>query len=166
MKKFLLIIMVFICVSSIAQHKEKDKELSAQAENIKKKLSLDNKTEHLVYNVLYHVKTRIADIPLGLANYEKLVSYVNDEKIGMMKALMSVSKYKEYETLFGAADKQQIATILAKNTEHVKKYGILSEKITSADIEESSFLKNGENETTEGAETDNTEIINENPDKK
>jgi hypothetical protein len=137
MKRFLSVILalVFISFSSFAQPKEKDVKLKDEAAVIKKQLSLDDKSEHLVYNVLYHVKTRIADIPLGHENYQKLVSYVNDERISMMRSLLSVSKFKEYENIFEAKEKQKMSTILAKNEEYVRANGVLVTKVTVADVD-------------------------------
>jgi hypothetical protein len=135
MKKFLSVILVLASFSVFAQSKAKDVQLKDEAAVIKKELSLDDKSEHLIYNVLYHVKTRIADIPLGHENYKKLVSYVNEERISMMKSLLSSSKFKEYENIFEAKEKQKISTILAKNDEYVKRNGVLVTKVTAADID-------------------------------
>jgi hypothetical protein len=151
MKKFLSIILALVLVpfSSFAQPKEKDVKLEDEAAVIKKELSLDDKSEHLVYNVLYHVKTRIADIPLGHENYKKLVSYINEERVSMMKALLSVSKYKEYENRFGATEKQKISTIIAKNEEYIKNNGVLVTKITVADIDDNFVNEENEDEPSE-----------------
>ncbi|MDR1340507.1 MAG: hypothetical protein LBK58_10710 [Prevotellaceae bacterium] len=136
MKKVLSIILVLVTFGAFAQPKEKDSELQKQAAIIKKELSLDDKSEHLVYNVLYHVKTRIADIPLGHGNYKKLISYVDEERVSMMKSLLPTNKFKQYETAFGAEEKQKIAGILAKNDEHVKNNGVLVKKVSLVDMDD------------------------------
>jgi hypothetical protein len=133
MKKVLSIILVLVSFGVFAQPKEKDSELQKQAAIIKKELSLDDKSEHLVYNILYHVKTRIADIPLGHENYKKLISYIDEERVSMMRSLLSAQKFKKYETTFGPEEKQKIANILAKNDEHVKNNGVLIKKVSLAD---------------------------------
>jgi hypothetical protein len=136
MKRILSIILVLVSFGVFAQPKEKDSELKEQAATIKKELSLDDKSEHLVYNVLYHVKTRIADIPLGHGNYQKLLSYVDEERVSMMKSLLPVDKYKQYETVFGPGEKQKITTILAKNAEYVKNNGVLVKKVSLIDLDD------------------------------
>jgi hypothetical protein len=137
MKRILsIIVLVLVSFGAFAQPKEKDLELQAQAAIIKKELSLDDKAEHLVYNVLYHVKTRIADIPLGHGNYQKLISYVDEERVSMMKSLLPVDKYKQYETVFGPGEKQKIATVLSKNAEHVKNNGVLIKKVSLDDMDD------------------------------
>jgi hypothetical protein len=136
MKRILSIILVFVSFGTFAQPKEKDSELKEQAAIISKELSLDDKSEHLVYNVLYHVKTRIADIPLGHGNYQKLISYVDEERISMMKSLLPVNKYKQYETVFGPGEKQKIVSVLSKNAEHVKNNGVLVKKVSLTDMDD------------------------------
>jgi hypothetical protein len=136
MKKVLLVILVFVSFGTFAQSKEKDPELKNQAAAIKKELSLDDKSEHLVYNVLYHIKTRIADIPLGHGNYQKLISYVDEERVSMMKSLLPASTYKKYETVFGPGEKQKITSMLAKNTEYVKNNGVLAKKVSIVDLDD------------------------------
>ncbi|MDR1593446.1 MAG: hypothetical protein LBS43_03030 [Prevotellaceae bacterium] len=136
MKRILSIVLVLVSFSAFAQPKEKDSELKKQAAIIKQELSLDDRSEHLVYNVLYHVKTRIADIPLGHGNYQKLISYINEERVSMMKSLLPVDKYKQYETVFGPDEKQKITKILAKNAEHVKNNGVLVKKVSLTDLDD------------------------------
>jgi hypothetical protein len=136
MKRIVSIILVLVSFGTFAQPKEKDLELKEQAATISKELSLDDKSEHLVYNVLYHVKTRIADIPLGHGNYQKLISYVNEERVSMMKSLLPADKYKQYETVFGPREKQKIVSVLAKNAEHVKNNGVLVKKVSLTDMDD------------------------------
>jgi hypothetical protein len=156
MKKILSFILVLVSFGSFAQPKEKDIELKEQASIIKNELSLDDKAEHLIYNVLYHIKTRIADIPLGHQNYQKLLAYVDDERVSMMKALLPANKYKKYDTVFGPTEKQKIASILAKNDEHVKNHGVLVSKVTAADADDK-FVAEDENSESEPASPANTE---------
>jgi hypothetical protein len=164
MKKFLSIILVLASFGTFAQPKEKDAELQAQAAVIKQELSLDDKSEHLIYNVLYHVKTRIADIPLGHGNYKKLISYVDEERISMMKVLLPADKYKQYETTFGPGEKQKITNILAKNDEHVKIHGVLAKKVTMADTDDK-FTGEKTDDTVAGdnsADTDSVKNVKNN----
>jgi hypothetical protein len=151
MKKNLsIIVLVLMSLCAFAQQKEKDLELEEQAAAIRKELSLDNKVEHLVYNVLYHVKTRIADIPLGHGNYQKLISYVNEERISMMKSLLPADKYKRYETVFGPGEKQKITTFLAKNAEYIKINGVRANE-ASIDADDK-FVKEEEEESSDAVE--------------
>jgi hypothetical protein len=157
MKRILLIIvLVLMSFGAFTQPKEKDVELKEQAAIIKKELSLDDRAEHLVYNVLYHVKTRIADIPLGHGNYQKLVSYVDEERVSMMKSLLPVDKFKRYELVFGPGEKQKIAGVLAKNAEHVKNNGVLIKKVSLTDMDDK-FTEDKEEEKDDAiiAETSN-----------
>ncbi|MDR2652806.1 MAG: hypothetical protein LBC68_10940 [Prevotellaceae bacterium] len=157
MKKILsIVLLVFISVGTFAQPKAKDLELKEQAAVIKKKLSLDDKTEHLVYNVLYHVKTRIADIPLGHGNYQKLISYVDEERVSMMKSLLTADKYKQYETVFGPGEKQKITSLLAKNTEYVKVNGVLEKKVSLTDFDDKFSGEKDEEEESTAVETNET----------
>jgi hypothetical protein len=152
MKRILsIIVLVLLSFGTFAQPKEKDSELQKQAAIIKKELSLDDKSEHLVYNVLYHVKTRIADIPLGHGNYQKLISYVDEERVSMMKALLPVDKYKQYEVVFGPGEKQKIATMLAKNDEHIKSNGVLIKKVSLSDMDDKFIEDKDENNKEEKA---------------
>jgi hypothetical protein len=160
MKRILsIIVLVLVSFGVFAQPKEKDSELQEQAAIIKKELSLDDKSEHLVYNVLYHVKTRIADIPLGHGNYQKLISYVDEERVSMMKSLLPADKYKKYETVFGPGEKQKIATVLAKNAEHIKNNGVLAKKVSLNDMDDKFTEEEEEKEKEEPsdiiAETNN-----------
>jgi hypothetical protein len=162
MKRVLsIIVVVLMSFGTFAQPKEKDLELKEQAAVIKKELSLDDKTEHLVYNVLYHVKTRVADIPLGHGNYQKLISYVDEERVGMMKALLPPDKYKRYEAVFGPGEKQKIANVLAKNAEHVKNNGVLLKKVSLTDMDDKFTEEKNEisyvTETTNTAKEENTQ---------
>jgi hypothetical protein len=157
MKRILLIIVsVLVSFGAFTQPKEKDAELKEQAAIIKKELSLDDRVEHLVYNVLYHVKTRIADIPLGHGNYQKLVSYVDEERVSMMKSLLTADKFKRYELVFGPGEKQKIAGVLAKNAEHVKNNGVLIKKVSLTDMDDK-FTEDKEEEKDDAiiAETGN-----------
>jgi len=148
MKQILSIFLLFLAINVVAQSKQKDKDLETEAAKITKELSLNSKSEHLVYNVLYHVKTRISDIPLGRNNYEKLLSYVDDERVSMMKSLMTTKQYKDYERLFGETEKQKMKNLVARNAEYIRVNGVLQEKATSADLVNNSFLgiDNSENE--------------------
>jgi hypothetical protein len=157
MKRILSIILVLVSFGTFAQPKEKDSELKEQAAIIRKELSLDDKSEHLVYNVLYHVKTRLADIPLGHGNYQKLISYVDEERISMMKSLLPVNKYKQYETVFGPGEKQKIVNVLAKNAEHVKNNGVLVKKVSLTDMDD----KFTTDDSDENKEKDTADIIAE-----
>jgi hypothetical protein len=149
MKKILsIVLLVLVSFGTFAQPKEKDSELKEQAAIIKKELSLDDKAEHLIYNVLYHVKTRIADIPLGHGNYQKLISYVDEERVSMMKSLLPVDKYKQYETVFGPGEKQKITNVLAKNAEYVKNNGVLVKKVSLMDLDDK-FSGEKDDATTE-----------------
>ncbi|MDR1593736.1 MAG: hypothetical protein LBS43_04515 [Prevotellaceae bacterium] len=147
MKRILSIVLVFVSLSAVAQLKENDLELKEQAAIIKKELSLDDKTGHLIYNVLYHVKTRIADIPLGHGNYKKLISYIDEERVSMMKSLLTVDKFKQYETAFGPDEKQKITNILAKNAEYVKNNGVLVKKVSLVDLDDK-FTGEKENDSS------------------
>jgi hypothetical protein len=158
MKRILSIVLVLVSFGTFAQPKEKDSELKEQAAIIKKELSLDDKSEHLVYNVLYHIKTRIADIPLGHGNYQKLVSYVDEERVSMMKSLLTVDKYKKYETVFGPGEKQKITSILTKNAEYVKSNGVLAKKVSLADLDDKfTGEKDDNNAITNTDVTENTQ---------
>jgi hypothetical protein len=157
MKKILSVILVLLSVGTFAQPKEKDAALKEQAALIKKELSLDDKTEHLVYNVLYHVKTRIADVPLGHGNYQKLISYIDEERVSMMKSLLSANKYKQYETVFGPDEKKKITDFVAKNTEYVKNHGVLAKKVTVADMDDKFTNEDSESESTSSDGAANTQ---------
>jgi hypothetical protein len=139
MKKILFtVLMVGVLLPGAAQVQvqvqEKDRELVLQAENIRKKLSLDDKTEHLVYNVLKHVKSRIEDVPQGQENYARLIGYIDDERVSMMKSLLSPEKYKIYEAVFDGLEKEKINNLIAKNDAYVRTFGVKATKITSADV--------------------------------
>ncbi|MDR0384622.1 MAG: hypothetical protein LBH60_00940 [Prevotellaceae bacterium] len=137
MKRILsVIVFVFITFATYALPKEKDSALVKQAAVIKKELSLDDKSEHLVYNVLYHIKTRIADVPLGHGNYRKLISYIDEERVSMMKSLLPANKYKQYETVFGPGEKERITNVLAKNAEYVKNNGVIAKKVSLVDLDD------------------------------
>ena len=129
-----MFLLMFVAFGSIAQTKEKDKELEKQSANISKELSLDSKTEHLVYNVLYHVKRRILDTPMGHPKYEKLISYIDDERVSMMRSLLSVNQYKQYDKIFGNSEKEKIKEIIAKNDEYVATNGVLKEETKVAEL--------------------------------
>jgi hypothetical protein len=158
MKKVLSIILIFVSLGVFAQPKDKDKDvaLQKQAAIIKKKLSLNDKSEHLVYNVLYHIKTRIADIPLGHGNYKNLIFYIDEERVSMMKSLLSTQQFKQYEATFGPEEKQKIANILAKNDEHVKNNGVLIKKVSLADMDDK-FTDEKEEEGDDTVSTTNEE---------
>jgi hypothetical protein len=161
MKRILWIILVLVSLGAFAQPKVKDVELQEQAAVIRKELALDDKSEHLVYNVLYHVKTRIADIPLGHENYQKLISYVDEERVSMMKSLLSVNKYKQYDNIFGPSEKKKIANILAKNAEYVKNHGLLIKKTTLADSDDK-FSKEKEDTASDASTEETSTQKNEN----
>jgi hypothetical protein len=146
-KNLLIIVLVLASFGAFAQPKEKDAELIEQAAIIKKELLLDDRAEHLVYNVLYHVKTRIADIPLGHGNYQKLISYVDEERVSMMKSLLPVDKFKRYETVFGPGEKKKITGVLAKNAEHVKNNGVLIKKVSLTDMDDKFTEEKDDSET-------------------
>ena len=110
----------------------KDKELEDEAAGIAKALKLDKKAEHLVYNVLNHVKTRASDIPFGHAKYEKLLSYVEQEQAEMMKVILSPSKYKEYDKLYKQQNKDKLQEYLVQNSDYISQHGVLPEKVETA----------------------------------
>ena len=123
---------IFTISAAYSQTVEKDKELEDQAAGIVKGLKLenkDNKSVNLIYNALYHFKKRAGDIPLGHAKYEKLLSYVDQERTEMMKAILTPSKYRDYEKLYKQADKERLQEYMAMNSDYVQQNGVLSEKI-------------------------------------
>lgn len=156
MKKVLLTTaLILTAIAHVsAQAGKEDAALKSEAAKITKELSLDVKNERLVYNVLNHVKIRIAGVPLGHENYAKLIGYIDEERVGMMKALMTGAQYKRYETSFGTAEKQKVAQLLAKNAEHVKTHGVLVTKVSGADIIDDQFFDKS-SETSD--ETDNSD---------
>ncbi|MDR1583371.1 MAG: hypothetical protein LBS55_08975 [Prevotellaceae bacterium] len=160
MRKILLIVLVLISFGAFAQSKDvKDADLEKQAANIRKELSLDDKTEHLVYNTLYHVKMRIADIPLGHGNYKTLISYIDEERVSMMKSLLSITKYEQYENIFGTREKQKIINAIAKNDEYIKNNGILVKKMSLIDMDDK-FTQEEDDESEESEEKEkNTDSI-------
>ncbi|MDR2564331.1 MAG: hypothetical protein LBC98_10395 [Prevotellaceae bacterium] len=119
---------VFTVSTAYSQPVEKDKELEDQAAKIVKELKLDNKSGNLIYNALHHFKKRAGDIPLGHAKYEKLLSYVDQERVEMLKAVLTPSKYKDYEKLYKQADKEKLREYMAMNSDYVQQNGVLSEK--------------------------------------
>ncbi|MDR0558604.1 MAG: hypothetical protein LBG92_00375 [Prevotellaceae bacterium] len=161
MKNVFLVIMMFFSFSAFAQQKEKDenRDLLNEAAKIRRELSLNAKEEHLVYNVLSHVKKRIADIPFGHKNYVKLVKYVDEERVDMMKAILPPQKYKQYETAFGALEQRKIAKYIEQNNEFVNKNGELIETVTGADIVDDQYFDKSE----EGDGDENGDATGETP---
>lgn len=129
MSKIISILVLALMVSTTyAQSIAKDKELEDEATKVAKELKLDKKTEHLVYNVLNHVKTRASDIPFGHAKYEKLISYIEQEQSEMMKVILSPSKYKEYEKLYKQKNKDRLQEYIVQNSDYTAQHGVLPEK--------------------------------------
>ncbi|MDR2423436.1 MAG: hypothetical protein LBD59_01775 [Prevotellaceae bacterium] len=164
MKRFLLTIALIttsIAYLSAQQTGKEDAALKSEAAKIAKELSLDAKNERLVYNVLNHVKTRIAGVPLGHEKYAKLIGYIDEERVGMMKALLTSAQYKRYETAFGASEKQKVAQLLAKNTEHVKVHGVLVTRVSGADIIDDQFFDKSDENADNKADDDAEEVTAE-----
>lgn len=128
MKRFIAA-MTLLCLACyvVAQTTPKQKELADQAGVIAKQLSLDKKTEHLTYNVLKHISERIEDLPLGHPNYKKLLLHINQERLDMMKVILSADKFKQYDKSFSPAEETKLKELNVKNDAYVKSNGTIKE---------------------------------------
>lgn len=136
MKTLNILLLLLLCpfVSLTAQTNEKDKILEGEAKSIATDLSLDTKSEKLIYNVLYHVKTRLEDTPMGHANYKTLVGYIDQERKDMMRAILSPGDYEKYAELYGKKEAQKIKEWRDRNAEYVQLNG--KSKKVSANMNE------------------------------
>ena len=117
---FLIVSLGFAAVSLTAQGSNNvDQNLQTEANQIVNQLSLDKSKEKLVYNVLYHVKTRLEDLALGTPNYDKLLSYIDEERSEMMKVIMPTTTYSTYKKMYDSPENEKLEKLKKLNTEYV-----------------------------------------------
>ena len=122
MKKVLSIIAaLWLMTTAIAQHKNEEVRqlLQSEASQIVQTLNLEASKEKLVFNVLYHVQTRIEDLAFGTPNYDRLLGYINEERTEMMKVIMPSDKYKEYNKLYSPVENGKIQKLKDINNEFI-----------------------------------------------
>ena len=111
-----------------AQQKTTEDKVKTRAIQISKKLKLNEQTSTSVYNVVKHIDTRIKDLSFGTDNYEKLISYIDEEREQMMKAALTKDKFKEYKKYYSDRDKNEIKSLITKNESFVKREKLKTEK--------------------------------------
>ena len=123
MKKLFIIIafLGFVNIATAAgQSSDAEKQqLQVTAKQIVDNLKLNSSNEKLVYNALYHVKTRIEDLALGTPNYDKLLGYIDEERTEMMKVIMPTGIYKEYIRIYNPIEETKIQKLKEINNEYV-----------------------------------------------
>ncbi|MDR1055404.1 MAG: hypothetical protein LBL90_06190 [Prevotellaceae bacterium] len=122
MKKILVVIAT-ICLTTALTAQDSDRsnqQLQTEANKIVETLQLEKAKGKLVYNVLYHFKTRLEDLSLGTPNYEKLLGYINEERTEMMKVIMPTNKYNEYDKLYSPVENARIQKLKAINEDYVQ----------------------------------------------
>ncbi|MDR1582447.1 MAG: hypothetical protein LBS55_04175 [Prevotellaceae bacterium] len=86
------------------------------------RLNLDEEKKKAVYNILSQTEKRIEDLALGTPDYTKLINYINQERLDMLKSTLSGDEFVSYQKNFTTKDNSEInAYIKTNNTYLIKK---------------------------------------------
>lgn len=122
--KRVFVVITFFCLLGVnaiaAQGKGEVKtHLHDEAKQIVEQLNLEDTKVQLVYNVLHHVNTRMEDLALGTPNYDRLLGYIDEERSEMMKVILPVKKYEEYNKLYSSVEADKIKKLKSINDDYV-----------------------------------------------
>jgi hypothetical protein len=125
MKKKILFLsfLMFLGIQSYAQTGQtnvKDPvEEKTNAVVTRLKLSEDKKKS--VYNIFSQTEKRIADLALGTPDYTKLINYINQERLDMLKTTLSSEEYTLYQKFYATNDNNEINSYIKKNNAFLTK---------------------------------------------
>ena len=135
MKKIFVIFCFAVFSSGSTVGRELNKECEKKANEIAESVGgLDARSTRLVYNVVDHIDKRMNDVPLGVMNYKKLMSYIDQERVDMMKVILTSEQFKRYTRQFDSTEKDIITMFCKKNDDYIRQYGVLSQKIAESNL--------------------------------
>jgi hypothetical protein len=85
------------------------------------RLKLDENKKKSVYNIFSQTEKRIADLALGTPDYTKLINYINQERMDMLKTALSSEEYTSYRKFYATSDNNEINSFIKKNNAFLTK---------------------------------------------
>jgi hypothetical protein len=123
MKKSLLILsfLLFLGIKSQAQavQTEAKDPIQEKTNAVASRLNLDDDKKKSVYNILSQTEKRITDLALGTPDYTKLIKYIDQERLDMLKSALSPDELTSYQKFFTPKDNSEINAYIKKNNTHL-----------------------------------------------
>ena len=85
------------------------------------RLKLDDDKKKSVYNIFSQTEKRITDLALGTPDYTKLINYINQERLDMLKTSLSPDEYASYQKAYATSDNNEINSYIKKNNTFLTK---------------------------------------------
>jgi hypothetical protein len=85
------------------------------------RLKLDEGKNKSVYNIFSQTDKRIADLALGTPDYTKLIGYIEQERLDMLKSALSPEEFVSYQKFFATKDNSEITSYIKKNNAYLTK---------------------------------------------
>jgi membrane protein involved in colicin uptake len=85
------------------------------------RLKLGEDKKKSVYNIFSQTEKRIADLALGTPDYTKLINYINQERLDMLKTALSPEEYTSYQKFYATSDNNEINSYIKKNNAFLTK---------------------------------------------
>ncbi|MDR0725957.1 MAG: hypothetical protein LBF59_08135 [Prevotellaceae bacterium] len=125
MKKKILFLsfLMFLGIQSYAQTGQttvKD-PVEEKTSAVVARLKLDENKKKSVYNIFSQTEKRIADLALGTPDYTKLINYINQERMDMLKTTLSSEEYISYQKFYTTNDNNEINSYIKKNNAFLTK---------------------------------------------
>jgi hypothetical protein len=124
MKNKLLILsfLLFLGIESQAQTPTTVKDPIQEKTNaVATRLNLDEGKTKSVYNVFLQTDKRIDDLALGTPDYAKLIKYIDQERLDMLKSALSPEEFTSYQKFFVPKDNSEITSYIKKNNTYLTK---------------------------------------------
>ncbi|MDR1340492.1 MAG: hypothetical protein LBK58_10635 [Prevotellaceae bacterium] len=125
MKNSLLILsfLLFLGIKSQAQAvpTEAKDPIQEKTNAVASRLNLDDDKKKSVYNIFSQTEKRITDLALGTPDYMKLIKYIDQERLDMLKSALSSDEFTSYQKFFTPKDNNEIIAYIKKNNTYLTK---------------------------------------------
>jgi hypothetical protein len=125
MKKNLLFLsfLLFLGIQSHAQTGQNTVKdpVEEKTNTVATRLNLDEDKKKAVYNAFLQTEKRITDLALGTADYTKLINYINQERLDMLKTALSPEEFASYQKFYAVSDDNEINSYIKKNNAFLTK---------------------------------------------
>jgi hypothetical protein len=141
-KLMILSFLLFLGIESHAQTVQAKDPVEEKTKVVATRLNLDESKKKSVYNIFSQTEKRIADLALGTPDYTKLINYINQERLDMLKTVLSPEEFTSYRKFYTVSDNNEITGYIKKNNAYLTKQATeeakakkANEKIMQADKE-------------------------------
>jgi hypothetical protein len=131
MKNKLLILsfLLFLGIESQSQTVQTGKDPVQEKTNaVATRLNLDEGKKKSVNNIFLQTEKRIVDLALGTPDYAKLIKYIDQERLDMLKSALSPEEFASYQKFFATKDNNEITSYIKKNNTYLMKQAAEEDK--------------------------------------